>query len=283
MGGQGWGSLVPPAVKYTPGKGWTFLLMEEGGAFASRKGRRISLAWCVLLQKGGFSSKGKGNETEKCFLLSKRDGEPCVIVLSAGAARSAFASSARREPSDGGRAERHGDPLLPCGSGPGTATSSPTDGRQCLGRGQLDALHTDPCASLGRSCGEMGMSQPKVETEMGLRSCWRAFGQCPQPVLTAGTWAVPAHPLALPGSREQPQQRSQTQQAPLAHGTAVVLHQGMFFPFAFRFFFKAQTDLAFFFVASRKNNINSGAFPSNSSSEKLIISTGAAFNQHQSL
>lgn len=68
--------------------------MEEGGEFASWKGRRISLAWCVLLQKGSFSSKGKGNETEKCFLLSKRDGEPCVIVLSAGTARSAFASSA---------------------------------------------------------------------------------------------------------------------------------------------------------------------------------------------
>lgn len=84
MGGQGWGSLVPPTIQCTLGKGWAFLLMEEGGAFASCKGRRISLAWCVLLQKGGFSSKGKGNETEKCFLLSRRDGEPCVISAVCG-------------------------------------------------------------------------------------------------------------------------------------------------------------------------------------------------------
>lgn len=73
--------------------GWAFLLVEEGGEFVSWKGRRISLAWCVLLQKGGFSSKGKGNETEKCLPLSKRDGEPYVIVLSAGAFCSVFASS----------------------------------------------------------------------------------------------------------------------------------------------------------------------------------------------
>lgn len=36
-------------------------------------------------------------------------------------------------------------------------------------------------------------------------------------------------------------------------------------------------------MCGRKNNIRSGAFLSNSSSEKLIISAGAAFNQHQSL
>lgn len=49
--------------------------------------------------------------------------------------------------------------------------------------GQVDVLHRDPCDSLGRSRGETGMSQPMVWTEMGLRSCWRGFGQCLRPVL----------------------------------------------------------------------------------------------------
>lgn len=95
--GMGWGPFVLPAIQHTPGKGWpvrwAFLLEEARGEFVSWKGRRISLAWHVLLQKGSFSSKGKGNETEKCLPLSKRDGEPCIMVLSAGASCSIFASS----------------------------------------------------------------------------------------------------------------------------------------------------------------------------------------------
>lgn len=37
-----------------------------------------------MLQKGGFSAEGKGNETEKRLPLSKKDGEPCVMVLLQG-------------------------------------------------------------------------------------------------------------------------------------------------------------------------------------------------------
>lgn len=79
----------------------------EGGDFVSWKERRISLAWLVLLQKGGFSSEGRGNETEKCLPLSKKDQEPCIIVLSAGASRSGFASSpASRQRLEGAVAQR---------------------------------------------------------------------------------------------------------------------------------------------------------------------------------
>lgn len=79
----------------------------EGGDSVSWKERRISLAWLVLLQKGGFSSEGRGNETEKCLPLSKKDREPCIIVLSAGASRSGFASSpASRQRLEGAVAQR---------------------------------------------------------------------------------------------------------------------------------------------------------------------------------
>lgn len=175
MGGQGWGSLVPPTIQCTLGKGWAFLLMEEGGAFASCKGRRISLAWCVLLQKGGFSSKGKGNETEKCFLLSRRDGEPCVI--SAVCRGCSLRIRGQRPQGAGGLRDTGPAPALRLRVG--TATSSPMDGRQCLGTGQLGVLHTDPRGSLDGSYGGTGRSQPKAGTEMGLRRCWRGFGQRP--------------------------------------------------------------------------------------------------------
>jgi len=93
----GWGPFCPSGSMTCPGEGAACAVGISGGEgrgeFVSWKGKRIYLAWCNLLQKGGFSSKGKGNETEKCLPLSKRDGEPCVIVLSAGASRSVFASN----------------------------------------------------------------------------------------------------------------------------------------------------------------------------------------------
>lgn len=102
-------------------------------------------------------------------------------------------------------------------------------------------------------------------------------------LLTAGTWAVPAHPLPLPAASWI--QRTAPAELPnpaTTQGTAAVLHQGCSSPLFLDFFFQSPNRPSIF-VASRKNNINSGAFPSNSPSEKLIISTGAAFNQHQSL
>lgn len=148
------------SLQCTPDKGWTFLLMEEGGGFESWKGRRISLAWCVLLQKGGFSSKGKGNETEKCFLLSQRDGEPCVIVVSAGAARSASASSAApRQRPEGAEGTGGLRDTGTSSSPPLRAGDSHSQRHGCqavLGTGQVGALHTDPCGFLGRSHGGRG-------------------------------------------------------------------------------------------------------------------------------
>lgn len=169
--------LSPPAIRHTPGKGWpvgwVFLLAQEGGEFVSWKGRRISLAWCALLQKGGFSSKGKGNETEKCLPLSKRDGEPCVIVLSAGASRCVFASSA--------------------------ASCQHPEGAM-LRRDVLHAAAGDG-GQRGRAPGPaaLGWKQPHPSpTPWTTGSAWGEGGQTPSTQIPGSSWGGPTGALGCP-------------------------------------------------------------------------------------